>query len=159
SRGLIDGIGVQCHAFSTRGEASAITANLNTLAKTGLPIQATELDIDGPADLTQLKDYQKIIPAIWEHEAVEGITLWGYRPGLWRNNEKAYIIEADGTERPAMIWLKAYISGTFVPISAITVSADGGSAAIEEKGGTLQLTATITPSEATFFEADVTWTV
>lgn len=119
SRELIDAIGVQAHAFSTQVDASVITGNLNTLAETGLPIQATELDIDGPDDQTQLEDYKRIFPAIWEHEAIIGVTLWGYRPGLWRNAEKAYIIEADGTERPAMTWLRAYVSGT-LPDETIT---------------------------------------
>ena len=110
---LIDGIGVQGHAFSTRGSTSEMRLNLNRLGGTGLPIQVTELDIDGPSDQTQLSDYQRIFPVFWEHQSVEGITLWGFRPGLWRNEQRAYIIETDGiTERPALVWLRSYVQGT-----------------------------------------------
>src|SRR5690606_11989286 len=46
---LIDTIGVQGHAFSTTGDMAVHKANLDRLAATGLPIQVTELDIDGVA--------------------------------------------------------------------------------------------------------------
>lgn len=109
---LIDGIGVQAHAFSTTGSAAEMTANLNALATTGLPIYATELDIDGETDEIQLADYQRIFPVFWEHPAVQGVTLWGWRPGLWRHPQKAYLINTDGTERPALVWLREYVSST-----------------------------------------------
>ncbi len=113
-RELIDGIGVQGHAFSTRGSMTTITNNLNRLAETGLPIQVCELDIDGSTDQVQLEDYQKIIPTFWEHPAVEGITLWDWRPGMWRTDEMAYLVSNDGTERPALVWLRDYIQSTIL---------------------------------------------
>jgi endo-1,4-beta-xylanase len=107
---LIDAIGVQGHAFSTYSTpAATITSNLNLLAATGLPIYVTELDIDGSTDEAQLQEYQRIFPVFWEHPSVNGITLWGYRPGLWRNSQKAYIVNSDRTERPSMTWLKEYV--------------------------------------------------
>lgn len=110
---LIDQIGVQGHAFSLGVPTATITANLNTLAQAGLPLYVTELDIDGPTDQEQLLSYQRIFPAFWEHPAVGGVTLWGYRPGMWRTQQKAYLIEADGvTERPALRWLRAYVNAT-----------------------------------------------
>ncbi|HDQ43994.1 MAG TPA: T9SS type A sorting domain-containing protein [bacterium] len=109
---LIDCIGIQGHAFSTRGSAVLMNANLNTLAGTGLPIQITELDIDGPTDPIQLTDYRRIFPVIWEHPAVIGVTLWGWRPGLWRNTEGAYLVEQNGDERPALVWLREYVAST-----------------------------------------------
>ena len=83
ARGLIDQVGIQGHAFSTTEPAPMpnTRANLDYLAsKTGLPIYVTELDIDGNDDPVQLAGYQKIFPVFWEHPAVRGITLWGYRP-------------------------------------------------------------------------------
>jgi len=51
ARNLIDRIGVQGHAFSTRGPSDAMIARLDMLQATGLPIQVTEMDVDGiPAD-------------------------------------------------------------------------------------------------------------
>ena len=78
---LIDVVGVQGHAFSTRPNIPMSThqANLDRLAATGLPIHVTELDIDGPSDEIQLADYQRIFPVFWEHPAVRGITLWPVR--------------------------------------------------------------------------------
>jgi endo-1,4-beta-xylanase len=110
---LIDAIGFQAHAFSTTGNTSTMKNNLDRLAETGLPLFASELDIDGPTDDIQLADYQKIFPVIWEHPGVIGVTLWGYKPGLWRNEQRAYLIDTDGvTERPALQWLREYVEGT-----------------------------------------------
>jgi len=108
-RGLIDIIGEQGHAFTTTVTASVMKTNLDSLATTGLPIQITEMDIDGPTDAQQLSDYKRIFPTFWNHPAVEGITLWGWRPGLWRNEQKAYLINSDNTERPALVWLREYV--------------------------------------------------
>jgi endo-1,4-beta-xylanase len=108
-RGLIDTVGVQGHAFSTRGSMATHVANLDLLAATGLPIYVTELDIDGPSDDIQLADYQRIFPTFWEHPGVRGVTLWGYRPGHWRTTFGAYIVLDNGAERLAMVWLKEYV--------------------------------------------------
>jgi endo-1,4-beta-xylanase len=111
---LIDGVGVQGHYFSTRAyspDSAAIQmANLDLLAETGLPIYVTEMDIDGPTDAAQLADYQWIFPIYWEHPAVKGITMWGYRPGMWRTPQGAYLVYENGAERPAMVWLQKYVA-------------------------------------------------
>jgi endo-1,4-beta-xylanase len=109
--GLIDTAGVQGHAFSTRPNIPMSThvENLDRLAATGLPIYVTELDIDGPTDAIQLADYQRIFPVFWEHPAVRGITLWGYRPGHWRTAQGAFLALDNGAERPALVWLKDYV--------------------------------------------------
>ena len=105
-RGLIDAIGVQAHAFSTVGTRAQMTSVLNLLGSTGLPIQATEMDIQGN-DQTQLQNMQRIFPTFWEHPSVEGITLWGWRPGMWMEN--ADLIRSNGEERPALVWLREYL--------------------------------------------------
>lgn len=111
---LVDAAGVQGHAFATTTKTpmSVHRANLDRLAGTGLPLYVTELDIDGPSDDVQLKDYQRIFPVFWEHPAVKGITLWGFRPGLWRTKEGANLIREDGSERPALQWLRTYVGNT-----------------------------------------------
>lgn len=108
---LIDAIGVQGHYFSLGGSASTMTQNLNTLGKTGLPIYVTEMDIDGPTDEKQLSEYERIFPVFWENPNVAGITLWGFKPGMWRTEQKAYLVNADGSERAAMEWLRDYLKG------------------------------------------------
>lgn len=121
---LIDGIGEQAHAFTTFGTpATIITTNLNTLAATGLPLYATELDIDGPpaetpqGDTVQLNEYKRVFPLFWEHPAIKGVTVWGYRPGHWRTAQGAPLVYANGAEKAAMVWLKQYVASTTLPIT------------------------------------------
>ena len=112
ARRLIDLVGIQGHAFSTTEPAPMpnLRANLDYLAnQTRLPIYVTELDIDGNDDPVQLAGYQKIFPVFWEHPAVRGITLWGYRPGHWRTAQGAWLVYENGAERPAMQWLQRYV--------------------------------------------------
>ncbi|MCF8335355.1 MAG: endo-1,4-beta-xylanase [Bacteroidales bacterium] len=156
-RNLIDAVGVQAHAFSTRISSSAISGNIDRLAEKGLPIIATELDIDGPTDAVQLQDYQRIFPLFWGHQSVEGVTLWGFRPGLWRNEEKAYLVTPTGKERPALLWLRAYVNGNYIPMGSISVSTASGKDSINTKEGTLQMEAEVRPEDATI--KDVIWNV
>jgi endo-1,4-beta-xylanase len=108
--GLIDLIGVQAHAFTTsQAPASTLTACLDSLAATGLDIMVTEMDIDGLDDNTQLNEYKRVFPVFWKHPYVMGISLWGYRVGLWRSETGAFIIDSDGNERPSMQWLQQYV--------------------------------------------------
>ena len=120
---LIDGIGEQAHAFTTFGTSAAtITANLNTLASSGLPLYATELDIDGPpaetpqGDTIQLNEYKRVFPLFWQHPAVKGVTVWGYRPGHWRTAQGAPLVYANGAEKAAMKWLIQYVQTTALPL-------------------------------------------
>jgi hypothetical protein len=133
---LIDVVGLQAHAFefipnnpnvpSIPGhpyepveDMAVHKANLERLAATGVPIQVTELDLDGfavdgvPGDEMQLEYYRRVVPTFWEHPSVEGITLWGWRqPNHWRNAQNAPIILSNGTLKPAAHWLFNYVRGT-----------------------------------------------
>ncbi len=111
ARRLIDALGIQGHSFSTTVPIEVQKKNLDVLAKTGLPIFVTELDIDGATDERQLAEYQRIFPMFWEHPAVRGVTLWGYRPGMWRTTQGANLAYANGAERPAFVWLQSYVKG------------------------------------------------
>ena len=158
AEGLIDGIGEQAHAFTTFNVgASTLKANLDALGATGLPIYLTEMDIDGATDYIQLKEMQRVFPIFWKHPAVKGITFWGFRVGLWRNTEKAYLINSNGTERPAMKWLKAYVNDTLTVTKSIAISTSDGSAAIMSKGASLNMVANVLPANTTI--PNVSWTV
>ena len=110
ARGLIDAVGVQGHAFSTRNTpAATLTANIDLLAATGLPIYITELDVDGLSDEVQSAEYQRVFPVFWENPAIRGVTLWGFRIGHWRTAQGAYLVLDNGAERDAMVWLKGYV--------------------------------------------------
>ena len=123
-RGLIGTVGIQGHAFSTRPGAP-IQEVMDLVGATGVPVQITELDIDGNpnriptlsdafSDRNQLQAFQRVFPVLWEHPAVEGITLWGWRVGHWRTEEDAFLIRPDGQERPALVWLREYVQQTTV---------------------------------------------
>jgi endo-1,4-beta-xylanase len=105
-RHLVDGIGVQLHAFEQVSD-DVIRSMLDHLARTGLPIYISELDINLADDEAQLNRFKTLFPVLWQHPAVKGVTLWGYKEHhIWQ--QKAYLLRADGTERPALTWLKAY---------------------------------------------------
>ncbi len=128
-RNLIDGIGIQCHRFEIESTPSSqLINNLNRLAETGLPIFITEFDAGNlgntgtPDDNQQLEVYQRVFPVLWNHPAVHGITLWGYIQGqTWQST--AFLLRSDGTERPALTWLKGFVpttqGGTFCLVTNI----------------------------------------
>jgi endo-1,4-beta-xylanase len=154
---LIDGIGEQAHAGTTKGASTAtMKACLDSLATTGLPIYITEMDIDGSTDVIQLSEMQRVFSLFWEHPAVAGVTFWGFRNGMWRSAEKAYLITPEGVERPALKWLKAYMNGTLTPMTSLTVASSNGKTTISQ-GDTLNMIANVLPVNTTF--PDVVWTV
>lgn len=110
-RGLIDGIGTQAHYFNVDGIATSTLQNaLNNMAKSGLPIYVTELDMKGKtvSEAGQLTSYKNAFPVYWNHPAVAGITLWGYVEGqTWASGTG--ILNSNGTERSAMTWLKSFM--------------------------------------------------
>src|SRR5215213_11848159 len=115
---LLDVIGEQGHAFSTTGDMAVHKRNLDRLAATGIPLQITELDIDGLAaggvagDVVQLRNFRRIVPVFWEHPGVEGITVWGWRqPNHWRNAQNAPIVLSTDVPKPAALWLYNYVRG------------------------------------------------
>ncbi|RYY17219.1 MAG: hypothetical protein EOO36_10035, partial [Cytophagaceae bacterium] len=130
ARGLIDGVGLQAHAFSfTNIPTATLQANIATIATTNLPLYATEFDIDGANDAAQLAEYQRVFPLFWENPAVRSVTLWGARVGHWRTAQGDNIINADGTERPALTWLKSYVASTYTaPMWTGNTSANWGTA-------------------------------
>lgn len=103
---LIDGIGVQAH-FLEQTSAATVKANLDLLAATGLPIYASELDINFADDARHANKLRELFTVFWEHPAVAGITHWGYRQGaVWRTD--AWLLNDDGSERPGLSWLHCY---------------------------------------------------
>lgn len=111
ARGLIDGIGVQAHYFNLDNmSASQMQTALNDYASTGLDIYISELDITGGGtESGQAAKYRELFPVMWNHPNVKGITLWGYIVGqTWANNTG--IVNSNGTERQAMIWLKSFLA-------------------------------------------------
>jgi endo-1,4-beta-xylanase len=122
-RNLIDGIGIQGHYFEFKGagytyDINTLKANLNRLGALGLPIYISEFDINEPVDSVQQQNYQTYFPLFWENPAVKGMTLWGYFQGdVWKQD--AYLVRLDGSERPALHWLRHYLA---VPLRPTPIS-------------------------------------
>jgi endo-1,4-beta-xylanase len=110
-RDLIDGVCAQGHSLEN-DNISGISARLDRLAETGLPIQITEYDVAIADDQEQLERYQEQFSLFWEHPSVEGVTLWGYTVGMWKAD--GILVREDGSERPALQWLRSYLSGSVV---------------------------------------------
>jgi endo-1,4-beta-xylanase len=106
-RNLIDGIGVQGHGLENVSDAT-IQSSLDCLGRLGLPVYISELDLNIANDDSQLKRYKSLFPILWQHSAVRGVTLWGYKQNhTWEPD--TYLLRADGSERPALVWLKEYM--------------------------------------------------
>jgi endo-1,4-beta-xylanase len=152
ARNLIDGIGIQAHAFNLDGMTAAqMTTCLDAYAATGLELYITELDIRGTGstqtEAAQSTQYQALFPVMWTHAAVKGITLWGYISGqTWLANTG--IVNSDGSERAAMTWLKGYMTG------ATTPTAPSNLAAAASSSSQINLTWTDNSSNETAFKVE-----
>jgi len=133
-RGLIDGIGVQGHYFEFKSYAGSpnpytyqvatLKYNLDRLVATGLAVYISEFDINEASDSVQLANYKIYFPLFWETAGVKGITLWGYKQGdMWQQN--AYLVRTNGSERPAMQWLRKYIASPLPPVLVSPVGTGG----------------------------------
>ena len=81
---------------------------------TKLPIFISEYDIASNDDTDQENCYKQQIAYFMENEHVAGITIWGYVYGrTWTSGGNSGIIKDNNgtiTDRPAMTWLKQYLS-------------------------------------------------
>ena len=154
-RGLIDGIGIQAHAFNLdHMNASQMKTALDAYAATGLDLFITELDIRGIgtsySEANQSSKYQELFPTIWTHAAVKGVTLWGYIEGqTWMANSG--ILNADGTERAAMTWLKSYMANPTAPTAP---AAPGGLTASAASATQINLAWTDNSTNETAFKVE-----
>jgi GH35 family endo-1,4-beta-xylanase len=120
SKNLIDGVGLQCHGIDNLTAANFKACIDEIWTKTGVAVHITEFDqTANPNEAKQQAVYSSLIPVAWEHPHVAGITLWGYIQGqTWiggngqtgASGTDSGIIYANGTERPAMTWLKQYFA-------------------------------------------------
>jgi endo-1,4-beta-xylanase len=123
-RGLIDGIGIQGH-FIERADIDVMSANLDRIAATGLPIYVTELDVDIENDIVQALQFRGLFTMFWEHPSVRGVTLWGYIQGrLWRTN--AWLLSSGGQPRLSMDWLVSYMNGDPIELPSVETVARRG---------------------------------
>jgi GH35 family endo-1,4-beta-xylanase len=119
-KNLIDGVGLQAHGVDNLTAANFKACIDEIWNSTGVNIHITEFDQAANPNETKQRDvFASLIPVAWEHPRVAGITLWGYVQGTtWINGNgqagasgtDSGIIYANGSDRPAMAWLKSYFS-------------------------------------------------
>ena len=116
--GNLDAVGMQGH-WLEGVPASTIKQKLDYMAEAGLPLYITEYEVALSNDQQQRNVWAEQFPVMWEHPAVQGVTLWGYREGkMWRG--QGYLLRSNGSERPSLQWLKSYFDDggsntTFTP--------------------------------------------
>ena len=103
----IDAYGNQSHDVTDISASNLENAMKKQQDALQMPMFITELDIDIASDEKQKNQYESIFPLMWEADYCAGITLWGYVLGAtWVGNSGLY---RNGTERPAMTWLREYL--------------------------------------------------
>ena len=103
----IDAYGNQSHDVTNISENNLRNALKKQQDALQMPMFVTELDIDISNDAQQKAQYERVLPAMWEAPYCAGVTLWGYVLGAtWVDNSGLY---RNGTERPAMTWIKEYM--------------------------------------------------
>jgi GH35 family endo-1,4-beta-xylanase len=106
----VDAYGQQGHDLTGMDVTSFKAALKKIHDGVQIPLFITEYDIGTDDDNLQQQRYSEQIPEFWNAEYVAGITLWGYIYGqTWTTNGNSGIIK-NGTDRPAMTWLKQYMA-------------------------------------------------
>jgi len=124
----LDAIGIQAHGLSGMS-AATLKSNLDKMAATGLPLLISEFDIANNDDNAQANKIKELIPVMWQHPAVAGVTIWGYLNGAtWINGSG--LLNSNGTERPSMTWLKGYVAENLNPPNNFPNLLKGGTSPI-----------------------------
>ena len=74
----IDAYGNQSHEISDISENDLRNALKRQQDALKMPMFSTELDIDIQNDAQQKKQYEMVLPILWEAPYCAGVTLWGY---------------------------------------------------------------------------------
>ena len=106
----IDAYGCQSHDLTDMPFDEFKSACDELQRELKMPMYSTEYDIGTTDDALQEQQYKDQIPYMWEKDYCAGITLWGYIYGhTWTTDGNSGIIKEDGTDRPAMTWLRQYM--------------------------------------------------
>ena len=106
----VDAYGQQGHDLTDMNVNDFKAALKKIYDQTKLPLLISEYDIGTDDDALQRQRYSEQMPEFMNAPYVAGITLWGYIYGsTWTTNGNSGIIK-NGNDRPAMTWLKDYLS-------------------------------------------------
>ncbi|KAH9520347.1 Anti-sigma-I factor RsgI6 [Bulinus truncatus] len=72
-------VGVQSHFHKyTEPDPTLLKQRLDILAKAGLPIWITELDLHAQDETTRADWYERVLRLYFSHPSIEGIIFWGF---------------------------------------------------------------------------------
>ncbi len=107
----VHAIGTQAHLDVDSAGFERMDRSLAEIAKLGLPIHVTELDIGGgkrgqdraDADRQPAQAYEGVFRAIMKHrDSVRMVTFWGVNDAVsWRRNEEPLLFDGDCQPKPA----------------------------------------------------------
>ena len=106
----VDAYGCQSHDITDMSKSDFVNAMNDIQSALKMPMYSTEFDIGTSDDAKQKRQYENLIPVLWEADYCAGITLWGYIYGAtWTTDGNSGIIR-NGSDRPAMTWLREYMA-------------------------------------------------
>ena len=168
----IDGMGFQSHipAIGYPGKA-VVAADMKRFTDLGLEVYITELDVELIAPITQEKleqqalIYKEMVEIALENPLIKLVCLWQFNDAQsWLGAESESLI-MDENYNPKLAYdsiqsVLIAAGGLVEPITSVSsISVNGASdvTTITITGGTLQMEATVLPSDAT--DNSVTWSV
>ena len=87
----LGGIGFQCHFGGSVIPPTRLLSGLDRFARFGLPIEATELDINTTDEQLQAAYLRDFMTALFSHPSVNGIIMWGFWEGRhWKPEAALY---------------------------------------------------------------------
>ncbi len=100
----LEGIGLQCHYGADLVPPEQIMAALDRFSKFGLPIQATEFDVENYDEQLQADYLRDHMIAFFSHPSTSGIMMWGFWEGRhWKPTAALY--RKDWSVRPnGVVW-------------------------------------------------------
>lgn len=105
----VDAYGHQSHDLTDISKNDFVNAMNEIHNALQMPMYSTEFDIGTSDNSKQKKQYENLIPVLWEADYCAGITLWGWIYGsTWTTDGNSGLIR-DGKERPALTWLREYM--------------------------------------------------
>lgn len=90
------GMGCQCHFGSEEDpNPASIKHNLDILSQVGVPLWATELDVQAADEHRRATFYEHALTALFAHPHVEGIMLWGFWDQAHWRGRAASLVEGN----------------------------------------------------------------
>ncbi|MBD3174935.1 MAG: hypothetical protein GF320_07130 [Armatimonadia bacterium] len=120
----LHGIGLQSHFGSALTPPETLLEILDRFAQFGLPLQVTEFDVDIVDHAAQAEYLRDFYTALFSHESVEGIVMWGFWEGRhWKPN--AALFTRDWQPKPNAEMYRQLVFEEWWTDESLTTGADG----------------------------------